>query len=192
MQKGGRRWTWRFGQHQAFRVKGRWTFSCLPLARDLCLLTRQISLASGGFSGCLVATPLFVKVVCGSVPFRPLFVSWCRPFAFAGFLSLYIIVEHLILLFIVVFPALLYIFLVRVIKPIKSSQVSRFFAIFALVGQYLPILLDKTVQAQSSCMGSIDGQQSSSHATDFRLDLGRGSDWTTQGHLSFCSLATPV
>ena len=56
-----------------------------------------------------------------------------------------------------------------------------------LIGQYLPILLNKTVQAQSSYMGSVDGQQFSSHATDFQLDLCQGSDWTTQGHLSFCS-----
>ena len=61
-----------------------------------------------------------------------------------------------------------------------------------LIGQYLPILLYKTIQAQSSCVGSVDGQQSSSHATDFQLDLRRGSDWATQGHLSFGSLATPV
>ena len=51
-----------------------------------------------------------------------------------------------------------------------------------LIEQYLPILMYKTVQAQSSCVGSVDGQQSSSHATVFRLDLGRGSDWATQGH----------
>ena len=60
------------------------------------------------------------------------------------------------------------------------------------IWQYLRILLYKTVQAQSSCMGSVDGQQSSSHATDFQLDLRWDSDWATQGHLSFCSLATPV
>jgi len=61
-----------------------------------------------------------------------------------------------------------------------------------LIGKYLLILLHKTVQALSSCMGNIDGQQSSSHSTDFKLDLGRSSDWATRGHLSFCSLATQV
>uniref|UniRef100_A0A8C4R077 HEAT repeat-containing protein 1 n=1 Tax=Eptatretus burgeri TaxID=7764 RepID=A0A8C4R077_EPTBU len=34
--------------------------------------------------------------------------------------------------------------------------------------------------------------QSSSHATDFRLDLGWDSDCATQGHLYFCSFTTPV
>ena len=58
-----------------------------------------------------------------------------------------------------------------------------------LIGQYLPILLWKIVQAQSRCVGSIDGQQSSCHATDFRLDVGRGSEWAAQGHLSFLSLS---
>ena len=56
-----------------------------------------------------------------------------------------------------------------------------------LIGQYLPILLHKTVQAQPSCVGSIDGQQSSSLVADFRFNLGWGSDLATQGHLSFCS-----
>ena len=41
-----------------------------------------------------------------------------------------------------------------------------------LIGKYLPILLYKTVQVRSSCVGSGDGQKSSSHATDFRFDLG--------------------
>ena len=58
-----------------------------------------------------------------------------------------------------------------------------------LIEQYLPIHLNKTVQAHSSCVGSVDGQQSSSHATDFRLDLGRGSDWATEGRLSLRSLS---
>ena len=49
-----------------------------------------------------------------------------------------------------------------------------------LIGQYLRILLNKTVQDQSSCMEIADGQQSSSRATDFWLDLGQGSDWATQ------------
>ena len=47
-----------------------------------------------------------------------------------------------------------------------------------LIGWYLPIVLYKTVQPQISCVGSVNGQQSSCHATNFWLDLGRGSDWT--------------